>query len=124
MGELVVVFVPMTKDSPVFPKNIPVPPVVTESSVMVEVVAPVTVPFSVKVPNTVPPAKTSVNVPFDVNDVNIGLKVVILMFVEVKLPNTVSTPEPVKFESKTKGSAVAVRVEVPVTVPDVGVESA
>ena len=117
-------FVPMTMDSPVSPKNIPVSPVVTESRVMVEVVAPVTVPFSVKVPNTVPPAKTSMNVPLDVNDVNVELNLVVLMFVAVKLPDAMSTPEPVKVESKTKGSAVAVRVEFPVTVPDVGVESA
>jgi hypothetical protein len=124
MGELVVVFVPMTKDSPVSPWNIPVPPVVTESSVMVEVVAPVTVPFSVKVPNTVPPAKTSMNVPLDVNDVNVELKVVVPMFVPLKLPDTASTPEPMKFVTKTKGLAVAVRVEFPVTVPDVGIVSA
>jgi len=123
IGVLVDVFVPMTVDSPVSPAKMPVPPVITVSSVTVEV-TPVTVPFSVKVPNTVPPAKTSMNVPLAVNIVPAGLKVSVPMFVVVKLPDTVSTPEPVKVESKTKGSAVAVRVEFPVTVPDVGVESA
>jgi hypothetical protein len=115
----------MTMDSPVSPANIPVPPVIIVSSVLVEVVAPVAVPVSVKVPNTVPPAKTSMNVPLDVNIVGLE-KMRVPMFVEVKLPDSVSTPEPVKFESKTQrqGLAVTVKVEFPVIVPDVGIESA
>jgi hypothetical protein len=61
---------------------------------MVEV-APVTLPFSVKVPNTVPPAKTSMNIPLDVNAGELE-KMVMPVFVEVKAPDTESTSEPMK----------------------------
>jgi hypothetical protein len=66
------------------------------------------------------------NVPLDVNDVNVELKVRVAMFVAVNLPDTLSTPEPVKVVSKTQrqGSEVTVAVEFPMTVPDVGIESA
>lgn len=119
----VVVLVPVTVVSPVSPANIPVPPVNTVSIVMVEVVAPVTVPFSVKVPNRVPWPKTSTNVPLDLNIVRL-VKVMVPVFVAVKAPDTESIPEPVKLESKTAGLAVGVTVEFPVTVPDTDIVSA
>lgn len=124
IGVLVDVFVPVTMPSPVSPAKMPVPPVVTVL-IVTAVVSPLTVPLSVKVPNTDPPAKTSMNVPLDVNDVD-EEKMSVPMFDAVKLPDTVSTPEPMKLESKTQpqGSPVLVRVEFPWSVPDVGVESA
>lgn len=118
---LVVVHMLVIVDSPVSPANIPVPPVNSEWVVTV----PSTVPLPVKVPNRVPPAKTSSNVPLDVNIVKLE-KMRGPMFVVVKEPDTESTPEPVKLESKTQrqGLEVAVTVEVPVSVPVVVVESA
>ena len=119
----VVVLVPVTVVLPVFPANIPVPTVDTVLIVTDEVVAPVTVPFSVKVPNTVPPAKTSTNVPLDMKVVRL-VKMRVPVFVAVKAPDTESIPEPVKLESKTAGLAVGVKVEFPVTVPDTDIVSA
>jgi hypothetical protein len=122
MVELVVMHVLVLMDSPVSPAKIPVPPVNTESVITV----PFRVPLPVKVPKRVPPANTSMNVPLDVNVV-VVLKMRVPMFVVVKVvPDTASTPEPVKLESKTQrqGLAVAVTVEVPVSVPVVVVESA
>jgi hypothetical protein len=119
---LVAVHVLVLMDSPVSPAKIPVPPVNTESVITV----PLRVPLPVKVPNRVPPANSSMNVPLDVNVVAL-LKMRVPMFVVVKVvPDTESTPEPVKLESKTQrqGLVVAVTVEVPVSVPVVVVESA
>jgi len=64
---LVVVHVLVIVDSPLSPANIPVPPVTRLSVVTV----PFTVPLPVKVPNRVPPAKTFMNVPLDVNVVKL-----------------------------------------------------
>jgi hypothetical protein len=116
---LVVMHVVVILDSPVSPANVPVPPVNSESVVTV----PSTVPLPVKVPNRVPPVSTSMNVPLDVNIVRL-VKVMVPVLVVVKAPDTESIPEPVKFESKTAGLAVAVRVEVPVSVPDEVIVSA
>ena len=118
---LVVVHVLVIMDSPVSPVNVPVPPVNSEWVVTV----PSTVPLPVKVPNKVPPTKTSSNVPLDVNIVKLE-KMSGPMFVVVKGPVTESIPEPVKLESKTQrqGLAVAVMVEVPVSVPVEFIESA
>ena len=116
---LVVMHVVVILDSPVSPANVPVPPVISESVVTV----PSTVPLPVKVPNRVPPAKTSMNVPLDVNIVRL-VKVMVPMLVVVKAPDTESTPEPVKLESKTPSVPVGVRVEVPVSVPDEVIVSA
>jgi hypothetical protein len=115
---LVVVHVLVIVDSPVSPTNIPVPPVNSESVVTV----PFT-PLPVKVPNRVPPAKTSKNVPLDVNVVKL-VKMRVPMFVAMTGPDTESVPEPVKLESKTAGLEVAVTVEVPVSVPDEVIVSA
>ena len=110
---LVVVHVLVIVDTPLSPANIPVPPVTRLSVVTV----PFTVPLPVKVPNRVPPAKTFMNVPLDVNVVKL-VKMRVPMFVALKGPDTESVPEPVKLESKTAGLEVAVTVDVPVSVPD------
>jgi hypothetical protein len=62
-------------------------------------------------------------VPLDTNVVRL-VKIVVPKFVVVKAPDTVSIPEPVKFESKTAGLAIVVMVELSVSVPDTGVDSA
>lgn len=107
---------------PVSPAKIPVPPVITSLNVVIEVL-PVSVPFPVRVPNRVPPAKMSTKVRPIVNAVGLE-KVVVPVFVVVKAPNTESTPEPAKLARKTAGSAVAVVVRVAVTVSDIAIESA
>ena len=103
MNAPVVVLVPVTVTSPVAPAKIPVPPV-NKSSVVVSLPVAVTFPVPERVPNRVPPAERSMNVPLEMNVLEL-VKVMVLVFVVVKAPDTVSIPEPVKFESKTSGLA-------------------
>jgi len=117
------VVVPVTVDSPVYPVKAPVPPVNSVTNVMLVAPPPVSVPLPEKVPNMVPSEKVSTKVPLDKNAVRL-IKVMVPVFAAANGPDTESTPEPVKLESKTAGLLVAVEVEVPVRVPDVDVVSA
>jgi hypothetical protein len=119
---LVAVHVPMMVDWPVSPVKIPVPPVVTASALKVTVF-PLTVPFSETVPNVVPPAKMSTKVPLSVNAVELE-KMMVVVFVVVKAPDTESTPEPVKLPAKTAGGIVDVLVAIPMIVPEFAIVSA
>jgi hypothetical protein len=120
---LVAVLVPVVMDSPMSPAKAPVPPVTNEWDVIAAVPPPVSVPLPEKVPNKVPWENMSTKVPLDMNVVRL-VKVIVPIFVVVKAPDSVSTPEPVKLLSKTAGLAVAVMVVVPVRVPDEDIESA
>ena len=108
------VVAPVTVDSPESPAKIPVPSVNRVTNVTFEFPPPVSVPLPKKVPNSVPPEKMSTKVPLDMNVVRL-VKVRVPAFVVVKGPDNASTPEPVKFESKTPGVPVDVEVLVPVS---------